>query len=106
MTQPGTTFRANSGGETVGGSITRVLASDLDTLSSFLKHNFDYEPGRYQEYEHRHAGRARTWSKFDYNLNNRNKLTFRYNQLDSDTDVLLSNSSSLGFGNRRTSRPA
>ena len=34
--QPGTTFRANSGGETVAGSTTRVLASDLDTLSAFL----------------------------------------------------------------------
>ena len=30
--QPGTTFRANTGGETVAGSTTRVLASDLDTL--------------------------------------------------------------------------
>src|SRR5262249_49268979 len=31
------------------------------------------------------------------------KISFRYNQLDSNTDVLESNSSSLGFGNRRSS---
>ena len=39
----------------------------------------------------------------NYNLNQTNKLSLRYNQLDSVSDVLLSNSSSLGFGNRRTS---
>ena len=32
--RPLTTFRANSGGEPAAGSTTRVLASDLDTLSS------------------------------------------------------------------------
>ncbi len=100
--QPGTTFRANKGGETVGGSITRVLESDLNALASFLKNSFQYETGGYQDYEFATPGR-RALAKFDFNLNNRNKLTFRYNQLDSDTDVLLSNSQSLGFGNRRTS---
>src|SRR5436190_21565939 len=32
FTQPGTTFRANLGGEPTTGSVTRVLASDLDPL--------------------------------------------------------------------------
>ena len=100
--QPGTTFRANRGGETPAGSVTRVLGSDLDTLSSILQQRFNYETGPYQDYPHLTPGR-RLLGKFDLNISNRNKLSFRYNQLDSDTDVLLSNSSSLGFGNRRTS---
>ena len=100
--QPGTTFRANRGGETPAGSVTRVLGSDLDTLGAFLQQRFNYEAGPYQDYPHLTPGR-RLLGKFDLNINNRNKLSFRYNQLDSDTDVLLSNSSSLGFGNRRTS---
>lgn len=102
FTSPGTTFRANNGGETVGGSVTRVLKSDLDTLSSFLSSNFDYETGGFQDYDFGTPGR-RVLAKFDYNINNRNKLSFRYNQLNSNTDVLASNSSSLGFGSRRTS---
>src|SRR5207302_5005122 len=36
--------------------------------------------------------------KGDYNINGSNKITFRYNQLSSSTDVNLSSSSSLGFG--------
>jgi hypothetical protein len=49
-TAPGTTFRANTGNEPVGGNVTRVLASDLDTLSSYLKSNFGYDTGPYQDY--------------------------------------------------------
>ncbi len=99
--QPGTTFRANRGGETVAGGTTRVLASDLDALSTFLTSRFNYNPGTYQDYEFGTPGQ-RILAKFDLNLNSRNKLTVRYNQLASDTDVLLSNSSSLGFGTRRS----
>ena len=99
--QPGTTFRANRGGETVAGSTTRVLASELDQLSATLAQRFNYETGPYQDYSHLTPGR-RLLGKFDLNINNRNKLSVRYNQLDSETDVLLSNSSSLGFGTRRT----
>ncbi|MGB4987722.1 MAG: carboxypeptidase regulatory-like domain-containing protein [Pyrinomonadaceae bacterium] len=101
LTQPGTTFRARSASETPGGNITRVLSSDLDTLSTYLRTNFGYETGPYQDYSH-----ATPAKKFllrgDYNINQTNRLTLRYIQLNSDTDVLLSNSSSLGFGTRRT----
>lgn len=101
LVQPATTFRANAGGEAVGGSVTRVLASDLDALSSFLKNSFGYDTGPYQDYDFTTPGR-RGLVKLNYNLNNSNKLTFRYNQLDSSTDVLESTSSSLGFGGRRS----
>jgi hypothetical protein len=102
FTQPGTTFRANQGGETVGGNVTRVLASDLDALSGYLKSNFGYDTGGYEDYPFETPAK-RYLGKLDYNLNDRNKLSFRYLQLDSETPVLLSNSSSLGAGNRRTS---
>jgi hypothetical protein len=105
LTQPATTFRANRGGEPVGGNITRVLASDLDQLSGFLKSAFDYDTGPYQDYDFETPAR-RILTKIDHNLNARNKLSVRYNHLDSQTDVLVSNSSSLGFGNRRTSTQA
>lgn len=101
ITQPGTTFTANPGGAAVGGNMTRVLASDLNNLSSFLKEKFKYDTGPYQGYDHETPSK-RYLAKLNYNLNNKNKITFRFSRLDSDTDVLLSNSSSLGFGGRRT----
>jgi hypothetical protein len=102
FTQPGTTFVANAGGQTVGGNTTRVLASDLDRLSSLLSGRFNYQTGPYQAYDEAKPA-TRYLPKIDYNVNNNNKLIFRYTHLNSSTDVLASNSSSLGFGNRRTS---
>ena len=101
FTQPGTTFRANTGSETVGGNVTRVLGSDLDSLSSYLSQNFKYDTGGYQDYPFETPAK-RYLAKVDYNLNDRNKVSFRYLQLNSETPVLLSNSSSLGRGTRRT----
>lgn len=102
ITEPGTNYVANSGTDPIEGTTTRVLKSDLDALSSFLKTNFDYETGPYQGYDHETPA-VRMLFKIDYNINYRNKLSVRYNHLDSNTDVLASNSSSLGFGNRRSS---
>lgn len=100
-TDPGTTFRANRGGESEGGNITRVLASDLDSLSDYLLNNFGYETGPYEGYD---FGRNsdKFLVKLDYNISNNHKLSVRYTSLDAEQDLLVSNSSSLGFGNRRT----
>jgi hypothetical protein len=101
-TQPATLYRANQGGEAVGGNVTRVLASDLDTMRTFLKDKLGYDAGVYQGYDFKIPGK-RFLGKVDLNLGNRNKITLRYTQLDSSTDVLESNSSSLGNGSRRSS---
>lgn len=101
LTEPGTTFRANQGGEPIAGGVTRVLASDLNALSQFLATNFNYETGPYEGYDHETPA-TRMLAKLDYNLDDRNKFSLRYSHLDSNTDVLMSNSSSLGWGGRRT----
>ena len=102
LTQPGTTWLANTGGQPTVGNVTRVRASSLDSLSTFLKNNFNYDTGPYQGYNnatpaHRFLG------KLDLNINDQNKFVFRYNRLISSSDILESNSNSLGIqGNRRT----
>jgi hypothetical protein len=98
-TRPLTTFRANRGGETVGGSTTRVLSSDLTTLSGFLAQNFDFETGPFEDYDDLTPAK-RPMIRFDYNANNSNKFSVRYNHLDSSTDVSVSSSGSLGLGRR------
>ncbi len=101
-TTPGTTWRANNGGEPVTGQVTRVLASDLDALSSYLASNFNYQTGGYQGYDHKIPA-LRLLFKTDLNLADRHRVSLRYTHLDSETDVLASNSSSLGLGSRRSS---
>lgn len=103
--RPATPFRANNGGETVGGNITRVLRSDLDNLRTFLKEKFNYETGPYEGYNSEAFG-DNLIAKLDYNISKNHKASLRYNYFNSQTDVLASNSSSLGFGNRRSSTQA
>jgi hypothetical protein len=105
LTQPGTTWQACSGTGCRTGSVTRVLQSDLDPLSTYLRSNFGYETGPYQDYPFRTPGKKFLFRN-DYNINGTNHLALRYMHLDSSTDVLLSNSSSLGFGTRRTNLDA
>ncbi len=92
-TRPLTTFRANKGGEPVAGTVTRVLASDLTALSAYLKQNFNYETGPFDELPDETPVK-RFLFRSDYNLSNSNKVSFRYNYLDSFSDTNLSSSTS------------
>jgi Carboxypeptidase regulatory-like domain len=91
------TFVANSGNQPAAGSVTRVLASDLDTLSAYLAKNFNYTTGGYQNLPAETPGK-RYLVRTDYNLNNSNKVSFRYSQLDSSSGKNLSSSTSAGLG--------
>jgi hypothetical protein len=104
-TAPGTTFLANTGGPTTGGNNTRVLDSDLSAMQSYMSSKFNYNTGPYQGYSNLTPS-TRSLYKIDWNINSRNKLSFRYNELKSNSDQLISNSNSLGFGNRRTNNLA
>lgn len=95
--RPVTTFRANQGGEAVAGNVTRVLASDLTALSSYLQQNFKYNTGGFDNVDDLTPAK-RYLLRTDYNLNNRNKISFRYNQLDSSSVSYMSGSSSAGLG--------
>ena len=101
QTAPGTTFTANSGTDSIGGTKTRVLASDLDALRSYLQTNFNFDPGPYQDYSFK-VPSTRFLARLDFNLNDHNKINVRYNLLNSVAPQLISNSASLGLGNRRT----
>ena len=101
QTNPGTTFRASTGPADTGSNVTRVLASDLDSLSRYVKNVFNYTTGPYQGYDFQTPS-TKFLARLDYNLNDHNKFNLRYTLLNSSTDVLVSNSNSLGFGNRRS----
>ena len=95
LSQPATTYIANTGGQAITGNTTRVLASDLDALSTFLQTKFNYATGPYAGYNFE-VPSSRYIGKLDWNVNDRNKFSFRYSQLDSRSDQPISNSGALG----------
>ena len=103
--RPLSTFRANSGGEAVGGNVTRVLASDMTNLSAFLKSSFGYDTGSFDAPTD-NTPQKRGLIRTDLNINNNNKFSFNYLQLNSSSDNLLSGSTSAGIGRRQVATDA
>ncbi|MFT3743577.1 MAG: carboxypeptidase-like regulatory domain-containing protein [Pyrinomonadaceae bacterium] len=104
--RPAHTFTAcpvafNTPGSGCGtGSVSRVSKLDLDDLSSFLRTNFGYDPGAYQNYNFLIPA-TKYLFRTDFNLNSSNRLTLRYMTLSSLTDQNISTSNSgntAGFG--------
>ena len=99
LTEPATPFVAARPGLS-GPNVTRVEASDLDALSDFLATNFDYPTGPYEGYDFETRS-DKLLAKIDFNINPNHRLSVRYSYFDSERDVLVSNSRSLGRGRRR-----
>ena len=90
-----------SGSSNVG-QATRVLKSDLDSVSNVLARKYGWVTGPYENYNNEVASN-KFLARLDFNLSDRQKLMLRYTHHNSTADINISNSSSLGFGNRTTS---
>lgn len=95
------TLRPRQPGEVQGGNISRPTFGQMDSLSRFLRDNFGYETGPFQDYAQERPSMLNWLVKLNYNIDDNNKLSLRYNALDARQDIGISNSASLGFGNRQ-----
>ena len=82
-TDLGSNFLANRGES--GPGISRVLASDLDAVSSALMDRYGYETGDYENFYHS-TNSQKALAKLDFNLSNSSSLTLTYNWLDASKD--------------------
>ncbi len=94
---PGTSYVAS--GSSNPGIATRVLKADMDALSSYMKDKFGYDTGAYENFNYK-TNSDKFLVRLDYNLSDFHKLTVRYSQHKSITDAPISNSNSVGNGNR------
>jgi Carboxypeptidase regulatory-like domain len=100
---PATTFVTDGGPfDTGGGNVTRVQYQDMVDLSTFLRDKYRYETGAFENYDNEIKS-DKFLVRLDYNLNTNNVLTVRYAHHNSTSDQPISNSNSLGAGNRRSS---
>ncbi len=88
----GNTWLANRG--TPGSNITRVLASDLDAVSNFLKTQYGYDPGAYENYDNNYLNKNfKALLRLDWNISDRHKFTIRYNQMNGTSEQGTNNNS-------------
>ncbi|QBA65193.1 TonB-dependent receptor [Muriicola soli] len=74
----------------------RSSAADLNNLSSFLVSNYGYDPGIFDNNTRTLAGDKLT-AKIDWNINQNNKLSFRYGYVGAD-NLEARNSGNFGIG--------
>jgi Carboxypeptidase regulatory-like domain len=102
---PATLFTANrSSSNPSDPNLTRVSASELDSLRQFLISKYNYDPGAYDGYN-LNTKSNKGLAKLDFNINEKTKASIRYNYLFSSRDVLSSNSGVVS-GNRNGTKNA
>ncbi len=82
---PGSNFVASSGGAPGFGE-SRVQAPIMDMISQRLRDVYGYDTGPYQDFVHQ-TDNNKAIFKLDWNVNDNNNLTFRWNYLDAERDL-------------------
>ncbi|HWP83077.1 MAG TPA: carboxypeptidase regulatory-like domain-containing protein [Bacteroidota bacterium] len=83
---PGTNFIANRSGGSPAFGVSRVRASTMDSIRNRMKTVYGYETGPYEGYIHE-TNNDKILAKLDWNINENNALSFRFNLLDASRDL-------------------
>ena len=97
-TEPGTTW-TSTGSPLSSSQVSRPTFQQLTDLSSFMRDKFQYETGPFEGYSNANTSK-KYLIRLDWNINDKNKLTARYVNHNSEAEINISNSQSAGFGNR------
>ena len=81
---PGTNFAASQG--TPGFGFSRARADTLDLIRQRMIDVYQYDPGPYEGYINE-TNNNKVIAKLDWNINQSNNLSFRYNYLDAKRDL-------------------
>lgn len=74
--------------------ITRVKRSDLDAVRNHLINQWGYDPGAYEGYANDNSEVTNSFlGRIDWNINKKNRLAVRYNQVESSTPSLANGTS-------------
>lgn len=88
-------WRASQDGVAVPASnIARTTVADLDAVRNHLVNRWGYDPGAYEGYaDEASQGSTKFLTRLDYNINDRHKLSVRYNQVVGTNDQVANGNS-------------
>lgn len=71
-------YRANKGGESNTGNVSRTLESDMQKVMDFTKSKYGYDTGSYTDFPADQSNR-KILARLDWNINDAHHLAIRYN---------------------------
>jgi hypothetical protein len=83
---PGTNFVADNGDGKIEFGESRVRASVMDSIRARMKQVYNYDTGEYENFIH-DTENEKILLKLDWNINENNNFTLRYNRLDARRDL-------------------
>lgn len=84
--------------------LSRTSTSDMELVKQHLIDNYGYDPGSYTDYPANESNK-KLLARLDWNINNNNKLSFRYNYTKNQSwRSTNGNSTDAGFRNRAMNR--
>ncbi|HRD57633.1 MAG TPA: TonB-dependent receptor [Ferruginibacter sp.] len=90
---PGIVWKATRTGTTPDANTSRTLATDLDAVSDYLRNNFGYETGPYENLGNFATKNKKFLGRIDWNVNSKHTVSLRYNYSKTDDDQLLNGTS-------------
>ncbi|RQO30915.1 cell envelope biogenesis protein OmpA [Taibaiella sp. KBW10] len=83
----GNLWRANNGSNSGQANVSRVKDTDLNAVSNYLKSTYGYDPGRYEGYADNYVNNnIKSLIRLDWNINDKNTLTIKYNHMRGTSD--------------------
>lgn len=93
--RPGINFSPTGGSG--AGTVSSTTVADLTKVSDYLRTNYGYETGGYQNFPNFESGNYKILAKIDWNLAMGHKLVLKYSDFDNNNDQLL-NATSIPNG--------
>lgn len=98
------TYRANKGGETAEGNVSRTTEADLQRVMDFMQEKYGYNTGSYSNFPGDESNR-KILARLDWNINSKHTLSLRYNYTKNITwNAPNGNSSDTGYRLNNTYR--
>jgi len=90
-------YRANKGGETAEGNVSRTLASDMQKVQDFMMQKYGYDTGSYTDFPGDQSN-MKLLARIDWNINDNHRLNLRYNYTKNTAwNAPNGNSSDTGY---------
>ena len=94
--EPGILWKPSTDGESNSANhISRTTYADLETMSNFLRKNYNYDPGQYSAFDPFQSENWKLMARVDWNINQNHNISVRFNTVNSKNDQSISSTSSV-----------